>query len=53
MTDLENLLELLGSWLDMHRQSILDGTVTCKHCFALVLEEHKTRHEAWHRANGQ
>ena len=30
------------------RQSILDGTVSCRLCRALVLEENAAGHGAWH-----
>ena len=46
--DLKNLLEMLEAWLAMHRQSILDGTVSCKICRALVLDENAEGHQAWH-----
>lgn len=49
MTDLENLLKLLQAWLDQHRQSILDGTVSCKKCGALLLQQNEGRHNMWHR----
>ena len=48
MSDLDNLLELLDAWLAMHRQSILDGTISCKICRALVLEGNEDGHYAWH-----
>ena len=50
MSDLENLLEMLEAWLSQHRQSILDGTISCKVCRALVLDgQNADDHYAWHR----
>ena len=49
MTDLENLLEMLQAWLSMHRQSILDGTTSCKTCGALMLDNgNADLHKRWH-----
>lgn len=47
--DLKNLLEMLEAWLSMHRQSILDGTISCKICRALVLEQNSHEHYKWHQ----
>ena len=33
-------------------RSVLDGTVSCRICRALVLEENSTGHDAWHAARG-
>lgn len=45
---MDNLLELLEDWMSHHRQSPLDGTISCKTCAAMVLEENADRHSAWH-----
>lgn len=52
MSDLDNLLELLEAWMETHRRSPLDGTISCRICAALVLNGNTDRHAAWHKKAG-
>ena len=40
--------EILQAWLEQHRRSPLDGTISCQICRALVLEENAAGHYMWH-----
>lgn len=47
----ESLIELLETWMAANRISPLDGTISCKTCWAMVLEENAEHHKAWHRTH--
>jgi len=44
LNPLGDFIEMLQAWLDLNRQSPLDGTVSCKDCRALVLEDNLPAH---------
>jgi hypothetical protein len=46
---LPDMLEMLEAWLSTHRRSPLDGTISCKICWAMVLEDNSDGHALWHQ----
>ena len=52
-TNVDVLLDLLRTWMAANSRSPLDGTISCKLCRALVLEENSDGHARWHHVRGE
>jgi hypothetical protein len=48
-TNVDSLLDLLRTWMEANSRSPLDGTISCRLCRALVLQENAEGHARWHR----
>jgi hypothetical protein len=46
----EAFLAALRGAEEAARRSVLDGTISCPVCRALVLEQNQAGHAAWHRS---
>lgn len=42
---LNNLVELLSEWMAMNSRSPLDGTISCKKCWAMIVEQNAEKHK--------